>query len=209
MNIVEFIRLNVVFKLPKSVAKKAISLSREISKNNEALFVLDGIRFHPHITIYSPEYPAKNLDKILQKVEEIVNKTKKPTLVFKKTDAHKGFIGIEFNCLTEIKKIHEMIVAELNPLREGHIREKYTNNDYKVGLVPEQQENIKKYGYPDSMSLYIPHLTIIRLKDESLAETILKEVRWGIPEFTVNKIAVYKMGKHGTCRELVKETFLG
>ena len=57
----------------------------------------------------------------------------------------------------------------------------------------------------NSMNLYFPHLTIIRLKDEPLAKTISEGIIWDIPEFTVEKIAIYKMGEHGTCRELVKE----
>ena len=58
------------------------------------------------------------------------------------------------------------------------------------------------------MSLYFPHLTVIRLKDELLAKTISKEIRWDTPKFTADKIAIYKMGEHGTCRELVKEISL-
>jgi len=55
----KFIRLNTVLKLPDKVAEKAVALSHEIVKNSKAVFVLDGIQFHPHITVYSPEYPEK------------------------------------------------------------------------------------------------------------------------------------------------------
>ncbi len=207
MNGNKFIRLNIAFKLPKNVAERAIGLSREISKNNEAFFVLDGIQFYPHITIYSPEYPEKNLDKMLERVAEIANTTEKVNLTLKGISSGQGFISIKFDYTQEVKKIHEGIVLELNSLREGHIREKYTD-DYKMSFTQKQQENIKKYGYPDSMSLYFPHLTIIRLKDESLAKTISEEIKWDVPEFTVEKIAIYKMGEHGTCRELAKEISL-
>jgi len=199
MNTNKFVRLNTAFKPPENIAEKAIGLSREISKNNEVFFVLDGIQFYPHITIYSPEYPEKNLDKMLEKVAEIASTTEKFKLTLKGISSSQGFISIKFDYTQEIKKIHEGIVLELNSLREGHIREKYTADDYKMSFTQEQQENIKKYGYPDSMSLYSPHLTIIRLKDESLAKTISEEIKWDIPEFTVEKIAIYKMGEHGTC----------
>ena len=204
MNTNKFTRLNTVFNLPEDIAEKAISLSSETSKNNEAFFVLDGIQFHPHITIYSPEYPEKNLDKVLEKVAEIASKTEKVKLTLKGISSYQGFISIKFDYTEEIKKIHEGIVSELNFLREGHIREKYTTNNYKMNFTQEQQENIKRYGYPGSMALYSSHLTIVRLKDERLAKAISKEIKWDIPEFTIEKIAVYKMGEHGTCRELVK-----
>lgn len=205
MNANKFTRLNITFKLPESVAEKAISLSRKISKNNETIFVLDGIQFHPHITIYSPEYPEKNLDKVLEKVAEIASNTEKVNLVSKGISSDQGFISVEFNYTPELKEIHEESVLKLNSLREGHIREKYTADNYKMRFTLKQQESIKKYGYPDSMSLYFPHLTVIRLKDELLAKNISEQIRWDIPEFTADKIAVYKMGEHGTCRELVKK----
>ncbi len=208
MNTNKFVRLNTAFKLPENIAEKAIGLSREISKNNEAFFVLDGIQFHPHITIYSPEYPEKNLDKVLEKVAEIASNTEKVNLTLKGISSGQGFISVKFDYTQEIKKIHEGIILELNSLREGHIREKYTTDDYKMNFTQEQQENIKKYGYPDSMGLYFPHLTIIRLKDEPSAKTISEEIKWDIPEFTVEKVAIYKMGEHGTCRELAKELSL-
>ena len=205
MNTNKFVRLNITFKLPENIAEKAIGLSREISKNNEAFFVLDNVQFHPHITIYSPEYPEKNLGKALEKVAEIASNTEKVNLTLKGIISGQGFIGVKFNYTQEIKKIHERIVLELNSLREGYIREKYTVDDYKMNFTQEQQENIKKYGYPDSMGLYLPHLTIIRLKDEQLAKAVLEEIRWDILEFTIEKVAIYEMGEHGTCRELVKK----
>ena len=205
MNTNKFVRLNTAFKLPEDIAEKAISLSSETSKNNEAFFVLDGIQFHPHITIYSPEYPEKNLDKVLEKVAEIASKTEKVKLTLKGISSYQGSISIKFDYTKEIKKIHEGIISELNSLREGHIREKYTADDYKMKFTKEQQENIKKYGYPYSMGLYFPHLTIIRLKDEQLAKAVLEEIRWDILEFTIEKVAIYEMGEHGTCRELVKK----
>ncbi len=201
----KFIRLNIAFKPPKNVAEEVIALSREISQNNEASFVLDGIQFHPHITIYSPEYPEKNLDKVLEKITEIARNTEKVNLTSKGISSHQGFISVKFDYTLELKEIHEEIVLKLNPLREGHIREKDADDDYKMRFTSEQQENIKEYGYPASMSLYSSHLTVIRLKDELLAQNISEEIKWDIHQFTADKIAVYKMGEHGTCEKLVKE----
>lgn len=67
-----------------------------------------------------------------------------------------------------------------------------------------QLKNINDYGYPGAINLYNPHLTITRLKDKNKAQEVLSIVRWNIPEFTADKIGVYKSGEHGTCRELVK-----
>lgn len=202
----KFVRLNIVLKPPEAVTNKAIALSREVGKDNEVFFVLDGVQFYPHITVYSPKYPESNIDKVLNAVEEIANNTTSFKFWFQKVSSEQGSIVIEFNYSPAIKSFHEITVQKLNPLREGHIRKKYQEgSDYHMSFSLEQKENIKKYGYPDSMSLYSPHLTITRLKEESLAGAVLKSINWDITQFTVDKIAVYKMGEHGTCKELVKE----
>ncbi len=201
-----YLRLNVVFKPPKEIFDKAIFLSQEIGKNNEVFFILDGIQFHPHMTIYSPEYPESNLNKILEIVEEIRKNTSPVNFQFKKVSGGQGFISVEFNHSSRISSLHKEIVKKLNALREGHIRSKYQEgSDYHMIFSSEQKENIKKYGYPDSMNLYFPHLTITRLKDESLVEEESKKVKWDVHQFIANKLAVYKMGDHGTCKELIKE----
>lgn len=206
MNTNQFIRLNTAFNLPENITERVITLSRKISRDSEVFFVLDGIQFHPHITVYSPEYPESKIEKVLKIVKGIAINNSKVNFKFKHIGSGQGFISLVFDSSSEIKKIHEETIQRLNPLREGHIRQKYQEgSDYHVNFTPEQKENINKYGYPDSMSLYFPHLTIIRLKDESSAKTISEGISWEIPEFQIDKLAVYRMGEHGTCRELVKE----
>ena len=201
----KFIRLNTAFKLPGDMAKAAIKLSKEISQKYEVFFVLDGINFYPHITIYSPEYPEDNLDKVLNAVEETTKDIEKIKFVFKKIKPHQGFIVIYFELSLEIKKIHEEIVLKLSPLREGRIRDKYKVDDFKMTFSPKEQEYIAKYGYANAMELYDPHLTTIRLKDELLAEKVAENLEWDIPEFIIDEIGIYRTGGHGTCRKLVRE----
>lgn len=198
-----FIRLNTAFILPEEVGKKAIELSRAISRLADAYFVLDGVDFYPHITIYPPEYPEKNIDKVLENIGRALEFSNSVRFQYERVETHQGYIGVEFERLSQIQKIHEDLVNALNPLREGYIREK--DDDYQFEFSVKQLKNIQEYGYPDMMNLYNPHLTITRLRDQNKAEQILKTIEWDIPEFIVNKIGVYKTGEHGTDRELVKE----
>jgi 2'-5' RNA ligase len=201
-----FLRVNTAFKPPEEVVKRAISLSRKIEKNNKAVFVLDGLQYHPHITIYSPEYPAANLNEILKVVQNVAGSTAKILFVFKEIKSVQGFIVVYFELNPEIKRLHEGVVTELNPLREGHLMKKYQPGaDYQLKFSSKQQESIEKYGYHRAMSLYHPHLTIIRLEDESSAKMVARHLTWAAPQFTVEKLAVYAMGEHGTCRELIQE----
>jgi len=200
----KFIRLNTVLMPPDEITSQAISLSRDLIKNYEVYFTLDGKNYHPHITLYSPEYPVKNLNKIFNVVESIASKFNKIHCHIIKAKEIRGFISLEIEMIPEIKQLHEELVSKLNPLREGHIMKKYISN-HKMDFSDEKVENIKKYGYPNSMFLYHPHLSIIRFKDEAKAREIIKTLEWPQKDFVVSNLGIYKMGEHGTCRELIKE----
>jgi len=201
----KFIRLNTAFKPSEDIAKKTMDFSKKLGEEHEAFFVLDGVNFHPHLTIYSPEYPEHNLKEVLKTVEEIAKKTNRIKFVFRKIKPHQGFIGIHFEPSSEIKNMHKEIVLKLSPLREGRIRDKYKVDDFKMTFSPKEQEYIAKYGYANAMELYDPHFTTIRLKNELLAEKVAENLEWDIPEFIIDKIGIYRTGGHGTCIELVKE----
>lgn len=204
----EFIQINIAFMPPVDVAEAAAKLSAEIAQKEEAHFVLDSQNFYPHMTIYSPEYPAHNLDKVLATLQELAQKLSTTKFSFKEVTTEERWIGIEFKLTDEIRNIHESIVGEMNALREGHLREKYVTGDDSEHTT-EQKENIQKYGAPSLMGLYHPHLTLTRLKDEKIAEKLAPEIQWSIPEFKSDRIGAFKMGEHGTCIELIQEFKLG
>ncbi len=203
-------RLNIVFQPPEDVIEKVIFFSEKLGNKHDAYFTIDGINYYPHITIYSPEYPDKNLDTIIEKLKILsLVKSQDFMFQFKTIKANQGYVTIEFNLTNEIKVFHEEVVEIFNPLREGHIRKKLQAADYRMTLTKEKIKNIAKYGYPSAMALYKPHMTIIRLKDEELAQKAVKDVKWDINKFVVNEIAIYKMSEHGTCTEILKGFKLG
>jgi len=201
----KYIRLNTVLKPPEKIAEKIIELSREIGQKEEAEFILDGQNYFPHLTLYSPEYPENRLNDVREKVKILAKKLSPVKMMHTGLRSGQGFIVLDFVLTPTIKKMHETIVKDLNPLREGHYRKKYDAPDYQMKMSEEQKNNITKYGYADAMSLYHPHLSIIRLKDEKVAWEICQNITWPEKEFIMDTLAVYKMGKHGTCTELAAE----
>ncbi|MFA6383444.1 MAG: 2'-5' RNA ligase family protein [Parcubacteria group bacterium] len=199
----DFVRLNIAFIPPKDVADLAMRLSRKISQKSEAFFILDGNNFYPHITIYSPELPVGNLRKALKATDKL--SAEFAPLQFKLSDIknYMGWIGVHNQLTEEIKNIHAEVVDKINPLREDHLREK--DIAQLQSLSEKEKNNLKLYGRTHLMNLYKPHLTIIRLKDKKPAEKIASEIEWPIKEFMLDKIGVFKTGRHGTCVELIKE----
>lgn len=199
----DFIRINIAFTPSKEAVDLAMRLSSEISQKADAFYVLDEKNFYSHVTIYFLEIPAKNLDRMLLAIEELSKEMSSIKFKFTKIGGTLGWIGIEAELSQEIKNIHEKIVEFVNPLREDHLREKYLA---KLDTFPEKEKNnLRLYGHPHVLDLYRPHLTIIRLKNEKDAEKIAEEIDWPLKEFMLDKIGIFKMGGHGTCRELIKE----
>ena len=201
----EYIRLNIAIIPPEKVAIAAIELSKELSKPGKVSFILDGKNFHPHVTCYSPEFPTKNLDKIFGSIEELAHNFKSFSCDFLELQTHDGYIDIEAQLNREFKQLHETIIEKLNPLREGHLREKYTVEENLQSLTEEQRQNIQKYGYPDVMELYRPHMTLTRLEDADEAVMLLKGIKWDIDELKVDTVGAFTMSSYGTCKKLLNE----
>lgn len=197
----KFTRINIAFMPPTDVAKYVAKLSKEISEKEKTYFVIDNKNIYPHITIYPPEYPTYKIEEVLSKVEKLAKKLPRVKFKFEKIKNFDDYISVGMHYSKEIRNIHETIIEELNPLRDGHIKQDANNTN----LLKEEKENIQKYGYPNLMDSYSPHITITRLGEEEIAEKIIKEIKWPIKEFTIKKLGAYKMGKNGTCTELIKE----
>lgn len=205
----DYQRINIAVKLPENIFREAIKLSREISKGNQAHFVLDGISFIPHITLYSPEYPSKNTDGVLEKVGRVIKDNSAFIVHPIEIRFHLGYIDIAFKKTTEWLALHKSIVNKLNPFRENHLREKYSDSEELKQYSDQQQEYIKKYGYPEVFDSFTPHLTLSRLEDEKAAEKVTASLDFLFREFQVDTLAAFTMGKHGTCHGILKEWNLG
>lgn len=198
------IRLNTTFYTPEKVRKKAIELSEKINEDYETEFKLDDENFYPHITIYAPRYPEMVKESLLEKVKEVAANIPPLELSFTEFQTREGLLGIGIGKSTEIVEAHKLFVHTLSPMRSGK-----EDDDWKMELNEKQKENIQKYGHPEVLDLYQPHLTIIRFEDEDKAEKAVEDLSWDLDGFEAGKIAVFEAGKHGACRIMVEEFNLG
>lgn len=200
-----FTRIDVAIKPSSEVTSEALRLSKEINQKAGTYFVLDAINYFPHVTLYSAEYPDKNLNEIFKTVNTITTNTPPFTAAFTSSHTHRGYIDISIKKSQELKRLHEHLVNSLNPLRENHLREKYTSPTELANYSSQQQEYIQNYGYSEVLDGFRPHLTITRLKNENLAKVITQKLNFPPESFPVTTIAAYSMGSHGTCTKILKE----
>jgi hypothetical protein len=202
----EYIRLNIALISPININQQAIKISRDIGSRFATSFILDNEIYHPHLTVYSPEFPSKNVDKIFAAIQFVIEKHQPLTCQPIKINSHYGFIDVEIELSKQIRDFHEEIVKTLNPLRENYLKDKYSqldNNNHSYS--PELVKNIKEYGHPRVLKTYRPHLTLTHLPDEQQALKVAKSLDWDMYPFIIGQVGVFTMGTLGTCRELLKK----
>lgn len=202
------LRINVAIRPSQKIEAEIINLANRISLRKKVSFKVDGVNFYPHITLYSPAFPIKNANKVLETVARILAKFSDFSEELSEFQSDWGYIGFKVNLSREIKLLHEALVLGLNHLREGCLREKYKDEEALKNFSQKQRENIRLYGYPDVMDLFAPHLNLVKFVDEKEAQRIVKKLTWPAENFLVKRIAAFKMGAHGTCVEIIKDFFL-
>ena len=193
---------NVVIYPPTGISKKAISISKKLKKKG-GLFVLDGINYFPHITVYMTEFPLKNVAKIRKLLKQFAAKTKPFEIRSLKYRHNKdGSMDVIYQRSRNVDGLQKKIIKLLNPLREGLVREKEKGRVSK--MTKDEQKNLKLYGYRSVGAEFFPHLTFTKL--EKLDKSALVNISKLNFSFEVGKIGFFYLGDYGTCRKLV-ETF--
>jgi 2'-5' RNA ligase len=199
MNKIDCVRLNIALIPDRRIVEKAVVLSKFITTNYETAFTLDNHGYFPHITLFSPVFPCKNSDKVIEKLEEVSKERSYIKLFSEGVSYNKKFLMVNFKITAELFNLHIKVLKIINPLRENLLRSKYKDQEYLRNLTDSECKNIKKWGYPRVMDDFDPHLTISKLKRNEDKKHIENLIKWDESEIVVPKIGVFTMGKNGTC----------
>jgi hypothetical protein len=181
------VTIGIAFKLPLEVKQHIEKLHNEIAANVPLRIATDYGIFYPHATIYHVKFPLENKDKVTSVVESIVKQTSPVHFDPIGINEKFNFVGIGFEKTDVIKDIHEKIVTELNPLREGVIGKKYIE---KFTTYSEKERvYINTYGYPYVFDEYRPHVTVAYLEHGADMEEVKSMILLGKP-FTVTELTI-------------------
>lgn len=203
----KFITYRIIFVPDRKLSMRSIKLAQEVILSKKVYFAVNNSKYFPHLTVYKAEFPVSNKKVIFEGLESFSKQQKPFILTFNKIYSAWGWLGIDFKRTAGIIRIHKTILDLLNPLREGHIREKYLEELKTNKYSPSQKRNILEYGYPLVLSEYRPHLTLARFVDSRKADRIkdnLNNKKIGIGSGTINSIAVVTGGEHGVVSKFIK-----
>ena len=189
--------LNIVLLPDEKTKRQVIEWSKSIAEQFDTYFVLDGQTLLPHITLYQARYPIKNQPKIEEKIKIVAESSTPFTVSMTGFSGHWGFLFADVEVSNELRGLHDRIVDELNPLREGEIASTVKG---LTGLTKEQEEAVEKFGYIYAKDTFtVPHITITRLKNPDQIEQAIKSITPALFSFETRVIALAQTGEHGTC----------
>lgn len=205
----DVIKLNIAFKLPESISDWAISVNQQIAAKFPLEYVLSKTENLPHVTLYYTAFPTKNLEKIKQKLTTITKVLAPQDFELEQITHNQTYLMAEYKLTTLLRDLHMLALAELNPLRENYLREKYRpeSENFK-SLNSEQQRIASQYGHPYVEDLYHPHLSLGMTVDASQSQSALELIRQmptAEQRFASSGLVLYAMGEDGTCKEVIAE----
>ena len=189
--------LNIVLLPDEKTKRQVIEWSKSIAEQFDTYFVLDGQTLLPHITLYQARYPIKNQPKIEEKIKIVAESSTPFTVSMTGFSGHWVFLFADVEVSNELRGLHDRIVDELNPLREGEIASTVKG---LTGLTKEQEEAVEKFGYIYAKDTFtVPHITITRLKNPDQIEQAIKSITQPLFSFEASTVAIAPTAEHGTC----------
>lgn len=201
--------LNIVILPSDEVAAKSIQMSEALTSRFSSEFTLNNSTFRPHITIYQGYFPNKNLDLLRATIQKLSSQSQKFPVVMSDFWISPGrFVWWDAKKSLEIMDFHQKVMNAVNPLREGLVAPPALSQLEELG--ERERQNVLKTGAIYHGDLYVPHITLTRLKsekDREEAERALKEPQ--AHEFEANQVLTASLGDHGTISTVVGKFLFG
>jgi len=193
---------NVVILFNETLTEELIKLNHLIVEKIPSKIELNKIDALPHMTIYTTNYPTKNLSKIKIELALVVRKFQPILLQLssKAIDMNTVFINADSDVI--LQQLHTQIINVLNSLRDGLYDKKELE---LIGNNEKRKRSLLTYGMWAAKKLYIPHISIARPFDASLCKQALDLLPKKIDYLTkIEYIALVERGHDGTCKKIIE-----
>jgi len=196
-----YIDLNVAILPDQELSSKLIDWSQKIASNFDTDYTLNNFDHFPHLSLYSARYPIKNKYLVEKAISNICSNLKSFQVTLKSFSVFSGFLFYDLEKDKRLIKLHEKIVDDLNPLREGLISD---NQRQLTGLSANQKDAIEEYGYVSVKNLYMPHISLTHLKNLTDGEKAREILPQEINYFFTNTLVIAPFAEFGTLPKPLK-----
>ena len=200
----DYKRYDIVVIPPSDIAEQAITLSRTLAPLG-TFFVLDGVKHHPHLSLYRVPFAESVLRSVGDALEKLAATT--PSFFLEQGTYYPDqgmWVGVRYVTDQAILNLHTSVIATTREYRviEDDARYKARWAD----LSPKQRTNIQECGWSDAYTRYSPHITFTKLQNpraDVLAHLPQREF-----SFLVDHLGLYELGEHERGDRLVADFWL-
>ena len=196
---------NIIIRPDEIVTSSVIGFSKQLAKQFPTDFVLDGKSFYPHISIYQATYPENNLNRMEKRVAELAKRITPFDVDLVEFTSMLEFIFLDAVKNDNLVSLHELVVKETNPFREGNIIPAELPRLSDPNTPEYIKYSIRTYGAALVMDAFLPHITIThctKLSDVELAKQKLQMRKF---HFRANSLWMADIGPFGTVNNLILE----
>lgn len=177
--------LHIVLLPPEKEFQMAVATSKRLTDEHDVFFTLNNTNSLPHITLAQIEIASAKIEEEIQNIRPLLTDLKKINTSF--IDAGSSHMGWVWLCTTfgPILHIHKRIVEAVS------------------------------HGTVLTAEPFLPHLTITRLKNHGIEESIRAEntlrdicLPKGNLNLTINEAAIGFAGEHGVFEEIIQKVNL-
>lgn len=192
--------LDAYLELPGEIREQACELNRRITASAGGSVDFGSGRI-PHLTLYMGIFPEEEIPTISGALMDIAAATPPfPVAMRNIVPGKDGYIFWNVCSDPVLRQLHEKVVTALNPLRRGHIREKYLD-DLKHFTTAERI-HIMKYGFPWVLNLFRPHVTIGHVDEDRVSKAV-ELLKCPETSDTAFRLALGSVGEHGVVLKTV------
>jgi len=193
---------NIVILPSAPIKKKAILWSKQMATTVPTKFVLDGIQYHPHMTLYQSNFPDENYPALISALHDQAKKITPFSISFEKINTYVDFIFLYALRTKQLQTTHEAILHAIHPLHDPN----YTVPKDLQGFPPTIAKNINEYGCGLVNEDFLPHITLSRCNSTNEAERAALSPTFQLMVMEVRSFSLTNVDHDGTCTKII-ETF--
>lgn len=185
------ILLNCAVIPPPDVRALIAQLGKQLPPDTP--YVVDGVQFHPHLTLYMARFPTAALEQVVELLARTLRTQAPPRVVSTRLNVTPGrFVEVLADRTEELLGLHTAVVEALAPHR--HSPGEPVHEDYFGVYDARQQAMARRYGYDLALDLYRPHITVGRLRSP---KQVLSRLRGETFNFPVTDVGLFIANSDG------------
>lgn len=199
---------DVVLLPPHKVNRQSIETSNAL-RDLGTRFTLDESTAVPHVSLYMANIQDKDLGKAAQALARVAKQTTPLELTAQRYGNNEhGMFEVFYDKTPEIVRLQESVIAAVDPVRDG-LRELdpvgRSIADRIAEASGELRQNFDRCGYDEVGGFFNPHITLTRLSRPEHAPDSADLPSERAFSGNFSRLALYRMGDHGTCVDHIGE----